>query len=210
VPYDMEAGIFYVRIPGEEKGGITGIVGKELLTIKGDGESTIRQLLQKTPRFLLQLSALEQKNGDIFDDILKKGECRTLMPYGNHSRGAKFIDWSDLITDELTHVIDGICKQIPDFYFGRMDVKFTSWEELLQGRGFSIIELNGAGSEPTHIYDPRHSLFFAWKEIVRHWLMLFRVSLINAEKRQIPLMRTRDGLKMLKDHAQYMKLMQKL
>jgi hypothetical protein len=31
-------------------------------------------------------------------------------------------------------------------------------EELEQGINFSIVELNGA--EPTHIYDPKHSLFF--------------------------------------------------
>jgi hypothetical protein len=39
---------------------------------------------------------------------------------------------------------------------------------------FSLIEVNGAGSEPTHMYDPRHSLLNAWKEIVKHWIILWR------------------------------------
>jgi hypothetical protein len=210
IPYDLEVGIFYVRIPGEQNGKITGVVGKEFLTIKGDGFSTVRELLQRTPRFLLQLSALEQKNENIFDEVLKIGESRTLAPYGNHARGAKFVDWSNMITEELTTVIDNISKQIPGFYFGRMDIKCSSWEELTRGERFSIIELNGAGSEPTHIYDPRHTLFFAWKEIIRHWRLLFRVSLINARENDIPLMSTLDGLRMLKKHRQYMKLTQKL
>jgi hypothetical protein len=36
-------------------------------------------------------------------------------------------------------------------------------EELEQGINFSIVELNGAASEPTHIYDPKHSLFLHGK-----------------------------------------------
>jgi hypothetical protein len=210
VPYEEEAGIFYVRIPGEAKGRITGIVGKEFLSVTGDGKSTIRRLLQRTPRFLLQMPALTAKYGDGLQEVLAEGVSRTLVPYGNHCRGAKFVDWSDRITEQLTTVIDGICKQIPDFYYGRMDLKFAAWEDLLQGRHFSIIELNGAGSEPTHIYDPRHSLFFAWKEIIRHWRLLHQVSLANAKKRNIPLMTTKDGLKMLRDHTRYLKLIEEI
>jgi hypothetical protein len=55
-------------------------------------------------------------------------------------------------------------------------------ESLKQGREFSIIEVNGAGSEPTHMYDPKHSLFFAWKEIVRHWIILWKISRANHKK----------------------------
>ncbi len=65
-------------------------------------------------------------------------------------------------------MIDQICQQVEGFYFGRLDIRYNNWEELKQGKNFSIIELNGAGSEPTHMYDPKHSIFFAWKEIIRH------------------------------------------
>ena len=90
-----------------------------------------------------------------------------LVPYGNHARGANFIDASDQIDDELTNAIHNICKNIPQFYFGRLDVRFNSWEELSLSKNFSIIELNGGGGERTHMYDSRHSIFFAWKEIIR-------------------------------------------
>ncbi len=210
IPYETEAGIFYVRIPGEERGKITGIVGKEFLAVTGDGKSSITELLQRTPRFFLQMTALREKYGNKLETVLPEGIGHTLVPYGNHSRGSKFVDWSDRISDELTAVVDSICKQIPDFYFGRMDLKFANWEELLQGRNFSIIEVNGAGSEPTHIYDPRHSLFFAWKEIIRHWRLLYRVSMANSKSRHIPLMTMRDGLKMLKEHSRYLKLIRNL
>jgi len=210
IAYEMEAGIFYARIPGEEIGKITGIVGKEFLAVTGDGKSSIRELLERTPRFVLQMEALRHKYGNKLEIVLPAGVRQTLVPYGNHSRGSKFVDWSDRISDQLTAVVDAICKQIPDFYFGRMDLKFASWEELLQGRRFSIIEVNGAGSEPTHIYDPRHSLFFAWKEIIRHWRLLYRISMANAKSRQIPLMTMREGFKMLKAHSHYLKSIENL
>ena len=45
-----------------------------------------------------------------------------------------------------------------------------------------IIELNGAGAEPTHIYDPEHSIFFAVKEIIRHWNIMARISKMNHDR----------------------------
>jgi hypothetical protein len=210
VPYPMEAGIFYVRIPGEEKGRITGIVAKEFLSVTGDGGSTMRELLLREPRYLLQLDALMERYGSLLNTVLPEGTTQTLVPYGNHCRGAKFIDCSERITAELVDVVDRICRQIPDFYYGRLDLKFTSWEDLLQEKSFSIIEVNGAGSEPTHMYDPGHSLFFAWKEIMRHWRLLYRISLTNAEQRNIPLMSTRQGWRMIIAHTRYLKMLEQL
>ena len=60
IHFEEEVGIFYYRIPGEEKGKITGIVGKEFLTVTGDGVSTIDQLLQLDPRYILQLPVLRR------------------------------------------------------------------------------------------------------------------------------------------------------
>lgn len=204
ISYENEIGVFYYRIPGEEKGKISGIVGKEFLTVTGDGISTIEMLVRREKRFFLQLAALKKDLGDQLQMVLSKGELKELVPYGNHCRGAKFIDLSSKITEQLTESIDAVCKQIPEFYFGRMDIRFKSWEELEKGKHFSIIELNGAGSEPTHMYD--HSIFFAWKEITRHWKILYKISRINKQRKGLNLMQTKDGLKMLRDHAEYMKL----
>ena len=37
IPYENELGIFYYRYPDAAKGRISGIVGKEFLTVKGNG-----------------------------------------------------------------------------------------------------------------------------------------------------------------------------
>ena len=201
IPFKKEVGIFYVRYPDEKTGRITGIVAKEFLIIEGNGFSTIEYLLKENPRFELQLKALQKEFGQELQTILPKGEKRNLVPYGNHARGAKFLDYSHLISPELTQVIDDICVQIPNFYFGRMDVMYNNWIELEQGKNFSIIELNGAASEPTHIYDPKHSLFFAWKELSRHIKYMFEISQAN-HKNGHPYLSKKVGMEQYRLHLE--------
>ncbi|WPU98196.1 NRDE family protein [Mucilaginibacter sp. cycad4] len=206
INYKSEVGIFYCRLPGEARGHVTGIVGKEFLTLTGNGKHTMMELIVKEPRYLLQLPVLINAYGDKLKQVLPIGQSKTLVPYGNHARGAKFIDLSHLITDELTEAIDDICRQVPGFYFGRLDVMYNTWAELSRGENLSIIELNGAGSEPTHIYDPKHSIFFAWYEIIRHWKLLYRVSKLNKQHKGINYMTYKQGVTMLKNNTEYLKL----
>ena len=202
ISYKNEVGIFYYRYPGQPKGAVSGIVGKEFLSITGDGKSSLRQLLQRDRRFILQLDSLQEEYGDKLDRILQNNETEILIPYGNHARGSKFLDYSYLIDDDIITLIDNISLQVPDFFYGRLDLRYNNWEELKQGKNFSIIELNGAGSEPTHIYDPRHSLFFAWKEIIRHWIILWQISRKNHQL-GFPYMSFREGFKMFRANRAY-------
>lgn len=207
VAYENEVGIFYYRNPGDDRGHISGIVKKEFLSVKGNGISTVEQLLLKNKRAILQLSTLRVKEPENMRRIPKEGEELIIVPYGNHIRGAKFLDDSDLIDEKLNATIDSICKKVKGFYFGRLDIRYRSWEELKQGKNFSIIELNGAGSEPTHIYDPRHSLFYAWKEIIKHWNILYKVSRQNHHPKKQPYMSWQSGLTMFKENNDYLKLL---
>jgi len=197
ITYDNEAGIFYYRYPQDQKGKISGIVHKEFLKVTGDGLHSIRDLLKKNPRGILQLSPLEINEPEMLSLILPAGEIFTVSPYGNHARGALFLDDSKSVSDELTKVIDEICQHIPEFYFGRLDIRYESKALLEQGKSFTILEVNGAGSEPTHIYDPSHSIFFAWKEIIRHWILLLKISIAN-HHRGHSYLSVSEGLRMFK------------
>jgi hypothetical protein len=199
IPYENEVGIFYVRYPNEKQGKITGIVSKEFLIITGNGFSTVEELIKENPRYELQLKALKKEYGKKILDILPKDEKLNLVPYGNHARGAKFIDGSQWITPQLSKTINEMCLQIPGFYFGRLDVMYNTIEELEIGSNYSIVELNGAGSEPTHIYDPRHSLFFAWKELAKHITYMYEISVAN-HKNGFPYLNYKEGMKEYKMH----------
>lgn len=208
IPFENEVGIFYVRYPPdalvEKTGIITGIVSKEFLIIEGDGFSTTKELIKRNPRYELQLKSLQLEYGKKLLNILPKGEKLNLVPYGNHARGAKFIDGSHWISPKLTATINEMCLQIPGFYFGRLDVMYNTWEELENGKNFSVVELNGAASEPTHIYDPRHSLLFAWKELARHITYMYQISVEN-HKKGFPYLRHKVGMKEYKLHLRQSK-----
>ncbi|WP_422861582.1 D-alanine--D-alanine ligase [Flagellimonas sp. W118] len=201
IPYAKEVGIFYVRKPGEKKGKITGIVSKEFLSVTGDGQSSILQLIKKDPRSHLQLKVLQKRFGFKLNQVLNKDEEFILVPFGSHTRGAKFVDDTHRLNAGLLKVIDDICSKIEDFHYGRLDVLHNSLEDLSNGENFSIIEINGAGGEATHIYDPKHSLWFAWKEITRHWGMLNEISIINHKKGHTYLS-FKDGREMLRANGE--------
>ncbi|MCX2575611.1 NRDE family protein [Pedobacter sandarakinus] len=207
VTFEKEIGIFYYRMPSDKSGTLTGVVEKELLSVKGDGTSTIAALLNKNDRHFLQLPLLETTNPLALLEILKVDEERLLVPFGNHCRGALFTDVSHKISPSLIDVIDRVCKHLPEFYFGRLDIKYHSWEKLLQGEDFYIMEINGAASEPAHMYDPKHSIFFAWREIKKHWDLLYKISMVNARRSNKPLMNTAQGIKLLRAHIAYNKML---
>ena len=208
IPYSNEFGIFYVRFPHEQIGRITGIVGKEFMIITGDGKSTVEELVNKIPRYAMQLDALKKSQPEQLKLILPKEKQLNLVPYGNHIRGTKFLDKSHLISDQLTKTINEMCVQIPGFYFGRMDLMYNSLEELEQGKNFQLVELNGAASEPTHIYDPSHSIFFAWKELARHITYLYKISKEN-NKLGHSFLTHKKGMKEYKIHLeQFSKIIQ--
>ena len=199
VTYKYEVGIFYYRFPWQENGQISGIVSKDFLAVIGDGANTIEYLLTQNPRYILQLAVLKKMQDLNLNEILKAGEEKIIVPFGNHARGAKFIDDSAKINATLEKNIDAICKQTPGFYFGRLDVMYDNWQDLEAGKNLSIIELNGAGSEPTHIYDPKHSIFFAWYEIARHIKIMWRIAMYNHKNEGIPFIKFKTGIKMFRD-----------
>lgn len=204
ISYPNEIGVFYVRYPHQKEGRITGIVAKEFLIVTGNGISTIEELIKENPRYELQLNVLKREYGNKLQTIPAQGEKINLVPYGNHARGAKFIDGSEWITPELNKTLNEICLQIDGFYFGRIDLMYNSLEELERGVHFSIVELNGAGSEPTHIYDPKHSIFFAWKELFRHITYMFEISVEN-RKRGFPYLEHKIGMKEYRMHLEQSK-----
>jgi len=179
VNYPNELGIFFVKFPNESQGRITGIVEKKFLSVIGDGEHTIEELLKMDSRSILHLKKLKKLLGKQMQQVF---HSKILVPFGNHARGAMFMNRNDLINDQLNAFMNKLCSNIPGFFFGRFDIKLNTIDELLQNKYWKIIELNGSGSEPTHMYDPRHSIFYAWKEIVKHWNIMCKIAIQNNKK----------------------------
>lgn len=209
INFPNELGIFYARMPHQAEGSITGIVSKEYLTITGNGKDSMLQLIKQNPRSFSQFEQLKKMYGSELSAVLAKGKNFVLVPFGSHTRGAKFLDFSSMRNEELQHTINQICINVSGFYFGRLDIRYKNFKELCAGKNFSIIEINGAGAEPTHIYDPKHSLLFAWKEILKHWKLLYRISISN-HKNGIPYLSYDQGMEMIRSNKKLEKFLKSI
>jgi hypothetical protein len=175
IPFEHEAGVFYIRHPDEARGRVTSLTYKEAPVIVGDGRSTVGQLIDADARTRLVPHLYLPRLGTRVHDILPAGMPLRLLFAGNHSKGSIFRNGADDITPALVEQIDRIMQDIPDFHFGRIDLKFESVASLRLGRGFEIIEINGVGSEATHIWDSRTTLREAYAAQFMHYRETFRI-----------------------------------
>lgn len=174
----MEFGVFYTRFPNKENGIVTSVTMKEMLHVLGDGESTLRELIFKKDRAKLQWGSLKKIHQHNLDKIPAIDELIELVSIGNHCRGTKFIDANHLINERLSETFDTISKKIPGFYFGRFDLRCASLEDLYNGR-VKIMELNGCGAEPAHVYNPGYSFSSAVGTFCLHWRNIFLIAREN-------------------------------
>jgi hypothetical protein len=177
-----EFGVFYARRPGAERGAILSITDKRLPELVGDGSRTLEELILADERAVCMARAYFAANAARLRDVPAAGERVTLVHIGTHCRGAIFLDGTTLRTPATEAAYERIARRFPGFHFGRFDVRVPSAEALQAGREISVIELNGLTSEMTHVYDPRISLFTAWRTLGRQWALAFEIARANVAR----------------------------
>lgn len=182
----FEAGVFYYRIPGQSTGTIPSLVVKSFLTIRGDGYSTVKELILQNPRARLIATKLLAQEGINPDEILPGGIEKLLEPIGNHNRGTKFMDGNHLCNEDLIYFFDALSYHIPNFYYGRFDLKAASEEDFKKGWGIKILEVNGVNAEPAHIYDPNAKFWKGVRTLLHHWKVIYAISMENKKRRFKP------------------------
>jgi hypothetical protein len=170
-----EAGLFYVRKPSERTGRIFSVTDKKFPFVVGDGKTKLGDLILADTRARIIAPTYFARLRKKLDSIPDRGAAVPLAECGNHCQGAIFQNGKYLIAEELERKLDQIAKQIPDFYFGRFDVRYQDAESLMRGTKFEIVEINGAGSEATHIWDAGTRLPDAYRILFEQWRMLFAI-----------------------------------
>jgi membrane protein DedA with SNARE-associated domain len=176
-PY--EVGVFYYRLPGESRGQIFSITEKLFPTITGDGVRTVAQLVLADPRASLISRRYLRRFAERKNEILPEGEVLKLVETGNHAQGCIFRDGDHLWSKALVRRIDNISRSLPGFYIGRYDIRYDNERDFRDGRNFKVVELNGASSEATSIYDARTSLRSAYRVLFRQWRLVFTIGAAN-------------------------------
>jgi hypothetical protein len=179
VPHEAEAGIFYIRQPGDSRGEIFSITLKYMPYVIGDGKSSLRELINNDNRAKKIAAIYFKRHTDSLNCIIPQGKAFRLAFAGSHSKGSIFRNGNHYITESLREKFDDITADIPDFYYGRFDIRFENIDKLMQGKSFSILEINGASSEATHIWDRQTSIKEVYKTLFYQYRTLFKIGYKN-------------------------------
>jgi hypothetical protein len=187
VDFEGEAGIFYCRHPGQARGRIISITLKYFPHVVGDGRRSLRELILADPRAGQLAHLYLTRHAAGLDTVPAPGEPVRLAFAGSHSRGAIFRNGNALVTEAMEDRFDAISKSLPEFYFGRFDIRFAQFSDVQLGTGFTILEANGAGAESTHIWDRRTGLLSAWRDLMKQYRLLFQIGRANVDRGFRPL-----------------------
>jgi hypothetical protein len=182
LPQEYEAGIFYARDPRSGAGCLIGLALRYYPRVQGDGCSTLGKLVRSNPRTERMLRSPAHACPHDLDSVPAAGQIVRLANIGSTRVGGLYRDGGALITETLTSAIDKIAREMPEFHFGRFDVRFNDVHELQAGRGFAIMEINGAGSEAIHAWDPEVSLVAGLRTIFAKQRLLFEIGAANRQR----------------------------
>lgn len=199
----LEVSVFYYRYPNREKGTISGFIQKELMQVSGDGRHTLWELIQQHPRARHRIEEMRVKHEEKLETIIPQGAAYILTHAANLNRGARFTDLQHLIDDRLQEIFDPLSHRC-SFYYGRYDIKCNSIEDLKKGK-FSILEFNGTGAEPNHVYNAGYSWFGALRVFAHHWKVMYQIGKYNHKHNGVRYWGNREGwhfLQMARKHAE--------
>ncbi|MEO7916301.1 MAG: hypothetical protein ABIR16_01555 [Dokdonella sp.] len=179
-----EAGIFYARHPQDASGGLIGVLLRHYPQIIGDGLSTVAQLIGADARLRRTTSSpLHDCDGDY---VPGKDEVVRLSLIASTRVGGRYEDGTQYVTPALTAAIEAIAQDMPQFHVGRFDVRYRTLHDLRCGR-FTIMEVNGAGSEAVHAWDPKYSIAEVYRIVFAKQRVLFSIAAANRAKGHRPI-----------------------
>ena len=182
VPFEGEAGVFYCRLPGQSAGRIVSLTLKYFPHVLGDGNRSLKQLILDDPRAARVPHLYLKRHAERLNTVPAAGQAIRLAFAGSHSRGAIFRDGTALVTPAMEARFESLARQMPEFHFGRFDIRFNDFAEVQAGGAFTIVEVNGAGAESTHIWDRNFGLLKAWRDLMRQYRALFQIGHANRQR----------------------------
>jgi len=182
VAMQHEAGVFYVRLPGERSGHIFSMSLSAPAQVVGDGISNLRNLILSAP-LVARCRALQLEEQQHRLDWIPRARETVVLTFARSLRlGATLTDGRQLVTPTMVARFDEIADGIEGFYFGRFDVRFERLDEFQRGENFQILELNGIGAEANHIWDGKTTLRNAYKTLFAQYKLAYQIGYLNRER----------------------------
>ncbi len=185
LPDPGEAGLFYMRDPDVPTGRLIGILLRHYPSVTGNGTDSIADLIARDARLRrMTTSPLHECRYDP-RRIPAEGEVVRLSTVASTRVGGAYEDGTAYATPALLARVDAIAHDMGEFLVGRFDVRYRTLERLQAG-DFIIMEVNGAGSEAVHAWDPRYSIREAYRIVFAKQRQLFRISAANRRRGRHP------------------------
>jgi len=181
VDYPLEVAAFYYRMPNQQKGTLSGLLKKQPAFVVGDGVTTLGVLIEQNKHVRFKEEEILSRHVAQLDRVIPSGEIFQLSVSSNRSQAGIVEGIDTEINDQLRILLDDWSHYSGKFYYGRYDIKCASIESLKEGKDFYILEFNGAGAGIQHITGNNYSLLTAWKIILHHWKMLYKIARYNAK-----------------------------
>ncbi|MCR6632312.1 MAG: hypothetical protein NVV74_20960 [Magnetospirillum sp.] len=179
LPWPGEAAIFWLRRPGKAEGEIFSLTLRYFPFVVGDGSTPLRSLIETCPRMSWKARELCDANADRLEQVPADGECVRLAVVGSNRVAGLYIDGILHATPALRERMNALCGDLKDFHFGRLDVRFESIEQLRMGEGFKVVEVNGAGAEAVHIWDPDFPILAGYRTLFQQQALMFAIGAAN-------------------------------
>jgi hypothetical protein len=176
IAYPLEVSIYYYRMPGQGRGTIAGFLQKMPMYVVGDGKSTLEQLVATVPQGKRPLAEIKRAHETFWKKVIPLGHHYQLSDAANRTQGGRFVSLKHEIDENLQEVCDQLSHTVRDWYFGRWDIMCQSVADLKIGRNYAILEYNGAGAAPNHLYQNGYTLGYVYSEILKYWKALYDIS----------------------------------
>ncbi len=175
IEWPEELGVFYIKIPGKIQGFVPSLTLKYPFLIAGDGKRTVEEHLKSNSAGRRVLQQCRQHHRDVLQKIIPKHTFFRVTIFGSHTLGTIFRNGSSFIDDALCQRVNLLAQGLPNFYFGRFDIKCRSLNDFKAGKNFKVLEINAASAEMTHIWDPEGSLLETWSALIQQISFLFKI-----------------------------------
>lgn len=182
-----EGGLFYMRDPDAAAGELIGILLRVLPAVRGNGRDSIAQLVAADARLARAASGGAHAFEADPARVPAAGEQVQLSTVASTRAGGAYLDGTHLATPALVAAVDRVAKDMGSpFTVGRFDVRYQDAAALQRGE-FTIMEVNGAGSEAVHAWDPKYRIRDVYRIVFDKQRQLFRIGAAQRRRGHRPI-----------------------
>ncbi|MCD8204237.1 MAG: alpha/beta fold hydrolase, partial [Coprobacillus sp.] len=167
--------VVWSRLPGAKEGRIQSVIQKDFVSVKGDGERKLEELIWADDVAVSNGKLFSKLNFHYNLKVLGAGEIFRLAPIGTRIKGARYISRPELRAGTLSKAIDELADACGNVHYVCLDVRVAGDEELSNGRGMRITSVKGTGATSSAIFDGYVRMGRAYARIYKQLQFCFAV-----------------------------------